>query len=40
MREVRNAIAEILDRTTLAMVCARVDTAKEQKEEPALMYYI
>ena len=41
MREVRDAIAEILDRTTLAMVCAKVDTAREKHcESTGLMYYI
>jgi Rrf2 family protein len=41
MREVRDAIAEILDRTTLAALCRRVDEAREKKkEESALMYYI
>lgn len=41
MREVRDAIAEILDRTTLAMLCKRVDDARQKKqEEGALMYYI
>jgi Rrf2 family protein len=42
MREVRDAIAAILDRTTLAELCRRVDSAREKKheEEGALMYYI
>lgn len=41
MREVRDAMASILDRTTLAMVCNRVDAARGRKrEEAALMYYI
>jgi Rrf2 family protein len=41
MREVRDAIAEILDRTTLAMVCEKVDTARARGSPPAsLMYYI
>lgn len=41
MREVRDAIASILDRTTLATVCQRVDEARERKDEAgALMYYI
>lgn len=41
MREVRDAIAQILDRTTLAALCKRVDDAREQKyEASALMYYI
>jgi Rrf2 family protein len=41
MREVRDAIADILDRTTLAMVCEKVDAAREKQTDPsALMYYI
>jgi Rrf2 family protein len=41
MREVRDAIAAILDRTTLAMVCEKVDSAREKQGDPtALMYYI
>ena len=41
MREVRDAIAEILDRTTLAVVCERVDSArKKQGDSTGLMYYI
>lgn len=41
MREVRDAIAEILDRTTLSMVGEKVDAAREKKSDPdALMYYI
>jgi Rrf2 family protein len=41
MREVRDAIAEILDRTTLAMVCEKVDAARARRIDPAsLMYYI
>lgn len=41
MREVRDAMAAILDRTTLAMVCEKVDAAREGKDEiEALMYYI
>lgn len=33
MREVRDAMSRILDATTLAMVCARVDSARRQREE-------
>src|SRR5215813_2392526 len=33
MREVRDAIAAILDRTTLAMVCQKVDRARSRREE-------
>jgi Rrf2 family protein len=41
MREVRNAMAGILDRTTLADVCRRVDSARTDAVAPdALMYYI
>jgi Rrf2 family protein len=41
MREVRDAMAAILDRTTLAMVCQKVDEARaEQAVEGAFMYYI
>jgi Rrf2 family protein len=39
MREVRNAIAQILDRTTLKDVIEKVDASKAEPEEP-LMYYI
>jgi DNA-binding IscR family transcriptional regulator len=41
MREVRDAIAAILDRTTLAMVCEKVDSARDKHADPTgLMYYI
>lgn len=45
MREVRDAIAGILDSTTLAQVCHRVDEARAEMETKAhdaeaLMYYI
>ena len=43
MREVRDAMAEILDRTTLAQVCERMEEAKAraaQSGEEGLMYYI
>ena len=47
MREVRNAIADVLDKTTLSAVCHRVALAEERKaeaqnpDEPQeLMYYI
>lgn len=43
MRQVRDATAAILDRTTLAQVCRRVDDAKAQADAAdgdALMYYI
>lgn len=45
MKEVRNAIANVLDKTTLASVCHKVAAANEKKEEAKdepqdLMYYI
>lgn len=43
MRQVRDATAAILDRTSLAQVCRRVDEARaevEAEETEALMYYI
>jgi Rrf2 family protein len=42
MREVRDAMAAILERTTLAMVCRRVDQAqqKQQRARGALLYEI
>ena len=41
MREVRDAIAEILDRTTLAQVCSRIEDARAATQgEEALMFYI
>jgi Rrf2 family protein len=39
MREVRDAIAAILDRTTLAMVCRRVDEAREKKKPASAVTY-
>lgn len=40
MREVRDAIAEILDRTTLADVLQKVDKVRGDKLKDQLMYYI
>lgn len=41
MREVRDAVANILDRTTLADVCRRQEEANRQSHDAeALMYYI
>jgi Rrf2 family protein len=41
MREVRDAIAEILDHTTLSMVCRKVDAARQkQRGATALVYDI
>ncbi|MDP9055441.1 MAG: Rrf2 family transcriptional regulator [Acidobacteriota bacterium] len=39
MREVRDAISGILDSTTLAMVCHKVDMARETQEEPPALTY-
>ena len=39
MRDVRNAISEVLDKTTLRDVIERVEASKGGREEP-LMYYI
>jgi len=40
MREVRDAMAAILERTTLAMVCRRVDQAqRRQQSAPGVMLY-
>lgn len=39
MREVRDAIAAILDSTTLAMVCERVDQARQTKNAAAALTY-
>lgn len=33
MREVRDAISKILDATTLAMVCGKVDAARRRRQE-------
>ena len=43
MRQVRDATAAILDRTTIAQVCRQMDDARAQveaEEGQALMYYI
>ncbi len=39
MREVRDAIADILDNTTLAMVCRKVDEAREVQRAPGAFTY-
>lgn len=39
MREVRDAIAGILDSTTLAMVCEKVDQAQRKGQEAAALTY-
>ena len=41
MREVRNAMADILDQTTLAQVCTRMDEARQTAHDgDGLMFYI
>jgi Rrf2 family protein len=41
MKRVRDAMAEILDHTTLADVCHEVDVLKDKEDSPEeLMYYI
>jgi Rrf2 family protein len=41
MKQVRDATAAILDRTTLEEVCRKIDETKEQgQSQEALMYYI
>jgi len=41
MKQVRDATAAILDRTTLEEVCRKIDETKEQgQRQEALMYYI
>jgi Rrf2 family protein len=39
MREVRDAISGILDSTTLAMVCDKVDQARRTQDDPHLLMY-
>jgi Rrf2 family protein len=39
MREVRDAMARILDATTLAMVCEKVDQARRERDEPMAWSY-
>jgi Rrf2 family protein len=39
MREVRDAIAEILDATTLTMVVQRVDQARQSQAEPEVLMF-
>jgi DNA-binding IscR family transcriptional regulator len=39
MREVRDAIAEILDHTTLSMVCHKAETARRKQRGPAALAY-
>jgi len=40
MRQVRDAIANVLDRTTLADLILQMDTARSRSNPEALMYYI
>ena len=40
MRQVRDAIAEVLDRTTLADLLKQVDTVRTSRRPEPLMYYI
>jgi Rrf2 family protein len=39
MREVRDAMAAILERTTLATVCRKVEKARQQKRPPTNLSY-
>jgi DNA-binding IscR family transcriptional regulator len=39
MREVRDAIAEILDHTTLSIVCHKVDAARQKQRGPLALVY-
>jgi Rrf2 family protein len=39
MKEVRDAMAEILERTTLASVCRKVDSARQKAQDPKLALY-
>jgi Rrf2 family protein len=39
MREVRDAISTILDSTTLAMVCEKVNQARHEQEDPVGLSY-
>jgi Rrf2 family protein len=39
MKEVRDAMADILERTTLASVCRQVDSARKKQQDPNLLAY-
>ena len=39
MREVRDAIAEILERTAPATVCRKVDAARQKQRGPGALVY-
>jgi len=39
MKEVRDAMADILERTTLASVCRQVDSARQKQQDPKLLAY-
>ena len=40
MRQVRDSIAEVLDKTSLADLIRQVETAKQKRSQQPLMYYI
>jgi Rrf2 family protein len=40
MKEVRDAVADILERTTLASVCRKVDAARQKQRGPGAFYDI
>jgi DNA-binding IscR family transcriptional regulator len=40
MRQVRDSIAEVLDKTTLADLIRQVETAKQEHSRLPLMYHI
>jgi len=39
MKEVRDAVAGILERTTLASVCRKVESARQQQQSPEALAY-
>jgi hypothetical protein len=39
MKEVRDSIAGILERTTLASVCRKVDQARQKQRPPGTLAY-
>jgi Rrf2 family protein len=39
MKEVRDSMAEILEHTTLASVCRKVDAARQKQHHPAALVY-
>ena len=40
MRQVRDAIADVLDKTTLADLIRQVETARQEHSRQPLMYHI